>query len=113
MAEQDERNAIRRERDKEIEAKRAETDALKAEGVIKDNPNISKKKKELQEKQEREQKSREWEEARGIRKTAEDSGEGSAAVGNRKFARGRAYIADRYTGNPEELAEDNNEAEDS
>ncbi|MDR2606650.1 MAG: membrane protein insertase YidC [Oscillospiraceae bacterium] len=112
-AEQRERDALRIERDREIEAKRAESDALKAEGLIKENPNVSKKKKELQEKQEREQKAREWEEAHGKRKSGEGSDEDSAAVGTRKFARGRAYSADRFKGNLERSDEDNNEAEGS
>lgn len=91
-------------REAELEAKRAETERLKAEGKTTENKNTSKKKKQAAAAQkeaerkaaearaEREAKRR----AKGIVEEIPDS-----QVGNRRYARGRAYVADRYT-NPEE-----------
>ncbi len=101
-------DAERIEREKaraaELEAKRAETERLKAEGKTVENKNTSKKKKQAVAAQkeaerkaaeiraEREEKRR----ARGIVDEIPES-----QVDNRRYARGRAYVADRYT-NPEE-----------
>ena len=91
-------------REAELEQKRAETERLKAEGKTTENKNTSKKKKQAVAAQkeaerkaaevraEREAKRR----ARGIVDEIPDS-----QVGNRRYARGRAYVADRYT-NPDE-----------
>jgi len=99
-----ERIAREKAREAELEQKRAETERLKAEGKTTENKNTSKKKKQAFEAQkeaerkaaevraEREAKRR----AKGIVDEIPDS-----QVGNRRYARGRAYVADRYT-NPDE-----------
>lgn len=100
-AESDRRRAAR---EAELEAKRAETERLKAAGEQTENESTSKKKKALREKQEREKAEREYVEA----KTGEEKYEPSR-VGHRKYARGRAYDPDRYTRkeeNTEETAEE-------
>lgn len=100
-AESDRRRAAR---EAELEAKRAETERLKAAGEQTENESTSKKKKALREKQEREKAEREYIEA----KTGEEKYEPSR-VGHRKYARGRAYDPDRYTRkeeNTEETAEE-------
>ena len=100
-AESDRRRA---EREAELEAKRAETERLKAAGEQTENESTSKKKKALREKQEREKAEREYNDA----KTGEEKYEPSR-VGHRKYARGRAYDPDRYTRkeeNTEETAEE-------
>lgn len=100
-AESDRRRA---EREAELEAKRLETERLKAAGEQQENESTSKKKKALRERQEREKAEREYNEA----KTGEDKYEPSR-VGHRKYARGRAYDPDRYTRkeeNTEETAEE-------
>jgi YidC/Oxa1 family membrane protein insertase len=92
------RDAVRSAREAELEAKRQETLLLKAEGEVIDNPNLSKKKKEQLEKEERERKKREWEENSGRKKAVKNAGSGvsEAAVGDRPYARGRAYKEERY-----------------
>jgi len=98
------RIAREKAREAELEQKRAETERLKAEGKTTENKNTSKKKKQAVAAQkeverkaaevraEREAKRR----AKGIVEEIPDS-----QVGNRRYARGRAYVADRYT-NPDE-----------
>ena len=98
------RIAREKAREAELEQKRAETERLKAEGKTTENKNTSKKKKQAVAAQkeaerkaaevraEREAKRR----AKGIVDEIPDS-----QVGNRRYARGRAYVADRYT-NPDE-----------
>lgn len=88
-AESDRRRAAR---EAELEAKRAETERLKAAGEQVENESTSKKKKALREKQEREKAEREYLES----KSGEEKYEPSR-VGHRKYARGRAYDPDRYT----------------
>ena len=61
------RQAARSAREKELEAKRLETERLRAEGKTEKNVNTSKKKIQASEK-----------------------------VGNRRYARGRAYVEDRF-----------------
>ena len=86
------------ERDKkeaEIEAKRIETEKRKAAGIVENNPNISKRKKQTSEKQGQREKAAEWEKKKaGI--GAEEKSDPSR-IDNRRYARGRAYDPDRFT----------------
>lgn len=84
-----------RKRDAEIEEKRKETERLKAENATEKNPNTSKEKIREKEKKERAERAADW-----ARKRAAERGEyvkGSSAVGDRPFARGRAYVEDRFS----------------
>ena len=91
----------RRAREAELEAKRQETERLRAEGNTSVNPNTSKRKQQLKEQQETDARSQEYE-----RKKAADGGETLAEdigrVGDRRYARGRAYDPDRYNKPAEE-----------
>ena len=91
-------------RDAELETKRLETERLKAEGNTQVNPNTSKKKQQAAAAQkEFERKSAETRAVRLARQgKAEEAPE--SQVGNRRYARGRAYVPDRYT-NPDEAEE--------
>ena len=106
--EEAERAARRSEREKELEEKRLETERLKAEGKTEKNANTSKKKIQANEKQK-------WEErkaaldradraARRERLGIKEAEKPASQVGNRRYARGRAYVPDRFT-NPETAAE--------
>ena len=101
-------DAERIEREKaraaELEQKRQETERLKAEGKTVENKNTSKKKKQAAAAQkETERKAAEMRAEREAKRRArgivDDIPE--SQVDNRRYARGRAYVADRYT-NPEE-----------
>ena len=103
-----EREARRSAREKELEAKRLETERLKAEGKTEVNVNTSKKKLQAGEKQR-------WEERRAALERADraarrerlgvkEQEKPASQVGNRRYARGRAYVPDRFT-NPETAAE--------
>ena len=103
-----ERQARRSAREKELEEKRLETERLKAEGKTEQNANTSKKKLQASEKQEREERRAALEKAeraarrerRGIKETEKPASQ----VGNRRYARGRAYVPDRYS-DPEHAEE--------
>lgn len=92
-AEDEVKNKARLEREAEIERKREETERLKAENKTEINKSTSKKKLELAEKKEREAKSAEWAKLHAPPK--EETNEPSRS-GNRQYARGRAYVPDRY-----------------
>ena len=104
-------DADRLEREKaraaEIEAKRLETERLKAEGISVENKNTSKKnKKAAAAQKEAERKAAEARAEKAKKRAAlgmEDDVPASQ-VGNRRYARGRAYVPDRYT-NPDEAEE--------
>lgn len=100
-AESDRRRA---QREAELEAKRAETERLKAAGEQLENESTSKKKKALREKQEREKAEREYRDSQSGEEKYEPS-----RVGHRKYARGRAYDPDRYTRKAEDAAETTDE----
>lgn len=89
------KNAARAEREAEIEAKRIETERLRAENKQEVNPNTSKKKQELAEKKEREAKNAEWNKKVSPPKETVTEDEPSRE-GKRRYARGRAYDPDRY-----------------
>ncbi|MGI6014279.1 MAG: YidC/Oxa1 family membrane protein insertase [Oscillospiraceae bacterium] len=93
-------------REAELERKRAETERLKAEGNTTVNPNTSKKKLQAAEKNRKEElAAAERAAERAARRAAlgltDDVPE--SQVGKRRYARGRAYVGDRYI-NPEEAA---------
>lgn len=104
------REAKLREREAEWERKREETERLRAEGLTKENSNTSRKKQQARQKAEldalkaaaiREEKAAK----RARRGLANEEEETPASqVGNRRYARGRAYVPDRFT-NPAGAAE--------
>ncbi len=88
----------------ELEAKREETERLKAEGITVENKNTSKKnKKAVAAQKEAERKAAEARAERAKKRAARGIVDDIPAsqVGNRRYARGRAYVPDRYT-NPDE-----------
>ena len=103
-----ERLAARSQREKELEAKREETERLKAEGKTEVNANTSKKKLQASEKQKSEERKaaiiRDERAARRERLGIKETEKPASQVGNRRYARGRAYVPDRYE-NPEAAEE--------
>lgn len=103
-----ERIAARTEREKELEAKRLETERLRAEGKTEKNVNTSKKKMQAFEKQKSDERKaaldRAERAARRERLGIKDNELPASQVGNRRYARGRAYVPDRFT-NPEAAEE--------
>ena len=99
-----ERLAARTQREKDLEAKREETERLKAEGKTEVNTNTSKKKIQASEKQKSEERKaaviRDERAARRERLGVKETEKPASQVGNRRYARGRAYVPDRYE-NPE------------
>ncbi len=99
-----ERLARRSAREKEIEAKRLETERLRAEGKTEKNVNTSKKKIQANEKQKSDERKAAAEKAeraaRRERLGIKEAEKPASQVGNRRYARGRAYVPDRFT-NPE------------
>ena len=99
-----ERLAARSQREQELEAKREETERLKAEGKTEINTNTSKKKLQASEKQKNEERkaavARDERAARRERLGVKETEKPASQVGNRRYARGRAYVPDRYE-NPE------------
>lgn len=99
-----ERLAARSEREKELEAKRLETERLRAEGKTEKNANTSKKKQQAFEKQKLDERKAALDKAeraaRRERLGIKDNELPASQVGNRRYARGRAYVPDRYS-NPE------------
>ena len=94
-------------REAELEAKREETERMKAEGITVENKNTSKKnKKAVAAQKEAERKAAEAraEKARKRAARGEIDDIPASQVGNRRYARGRAYVPDRYT-NPDEAEE--------
>ena len=105
MDEEDKIRAARRsEREKEMEAKKAEYEKLKAEGKTSVNTNTSKKKLQASEKQKSDERKaaldRADRAARRERLGIKEYEKPASQVGNRRYARGRAYVADRFS-NPE------------
>lgn len=92
--------AAQRAKEEELEAKRKETERLKAENAMEASPATSKKKQQLQEKLEKEERRAEWERQHAAQQAAEkaerEAAEEASRSGNRKFARGRAYDPDRF-----------------
>lgn len=102
-----ERIAAKSAREREIELKRLETERLKAEGKTEKNVNTSKKKIQANEKQKSDERKAALDKAeraaRRERLGIKDYEIPASQVGNRRYARGRAYVADRFT-NPENAA---------
>ena len=101
LAEEDKiRQAARSAREKELEAKRLETERLRAEGKTEKNVNTSKKRIQASEKQKSDERKAALDKAEraarrerlGIKETEKPASQ----VGNRRYARGRAYVEDRF-----------------
>ena len=99
-----ERNAARNAREREMEERRIETERLRAEGKSEQNANTSKKKIQQNEKQRAAERSaalaKEERERRREMLGIKEAEKPASQVGNRRYARGRAYVPDRFT-NPE------------
>ena len=95
-----EKNAKRAAREREIELNRLETERKHAEGTTEVNANTSKKKIQANQKQkDNERKAALEKEERAERRASlgiEDPDIPASQVGNRKYARGRAYDPDRF-----------------
>ena len=103
-AEDAEKNLLRAEREKELEKQRLETERLRAEGKTVKNDNTSKKKIQANQKQKDDERraavERAERAARRERLGIAEEEKPASQVGNRRYARGRAYVPDRFT-NPE------------
>ena len=103
-----ERLASRSAREKELEDKRLETERLRQEGKTEKNVNTSKKRIQAAEKQKSDERKAALEkEERAARREMlgiKDNEIPASQVGNRRFARGRAYVPDRFD-NPENAEE--------
>jgi len=111
-AEDAEKAIIRKAKEEELEAKRLETERKKAEGIIEQNANTSKRKKKIGSKQEKLEKAAEWEKKNAPPSDEDDEGNEPSRVGNRRFARGRAYVSDRYENEAVESDSDEDTDED-
>ena len=100
-AEMAERAAARSEREKELEAKRLETERLKAEGKTTMNTNTSKKKIQANEKQKSDERKAALDKAeraaRRERRGEKEYEKPASQVGDRRYARGRAYDPNRFS----------------
>lgn len=105
-AESAERDARMKAREAEWERKRQETERLKAEGKTQENANTSKKKQQARQKAELDElRAAAAREERAAKRAAmglppEEDDIPASQVGSRRYARGRAYVPDRFT-NPE------------
>ena len=99
-----ERIAQEKEREAELERKRQETEKLRAEGKTTKNVNTSKRRLQAQEKAKEDERVAALERAdraaRRARLGITEEEKPASQVGNRRYARGRAYVPDRFT-NPE------------
>ena len=109
------RKAARDAREWELERQREETERLRAEGKTEKNANTSKKKIQANEKQKSDERKAALEraerQARRERLGVQEAEKPASQVGNRRYARGRAYVPDRYT-NPENAESIDETAED-
>jgi len=107
-AEEAERKAQRLARERELEEKRLETERLRAEGKTVKNTNTSKKNARAYEKQKDDERKAALDKAeraaRRERLGIQEQEKPASQVGNRRYARGRAYVPDRFT-NPEAAEE--------
>lgn len=92
-AEDAERNERLRAREEELERKREETRRKREEGTTVVNPNTSKRKVQKTEKQKTIEGANKWENANRPKKEGEEE---PSRVGDRPYARGRAYAPDRF-----------------
>ena len=99
-----EKKAARDAREWELERQKEETERLRAEGKTEKNTNTSKKKIQAQDKQKSDERKAALERAeraeRRERLGVKETEKPASQVGNRRYARGRAYVPDRYS-NPE------------
>ena len=105
-----EKIAARSAREKELAEKHARTEKLKAEGKTEVNTNTSKKKLQQQNKQSNEERRKAAERAEREERRARlgiEIEKNDSQVGDRRFARGRAYEADRFKDKKQD-AENNN-----
>ena len=103
-----EREARQRAREAEYERKRQETERLRAEGKTQENSNTSKKKQQARQRAEMDElRAAAVRSERAAKRAAmgiEEEKIPDSQVGNRRYARGRAYVADRFT-HPENAEE--------
>jgi len=91
------KNEQRKKREAELEVKRIESERRKAEGLAAQSKNTSKRKKQKGNRQEQIEKATEWEKKNAPPKEKKkDDKHEPGRVGNRRYARGRAYDPDRY-----------------
>jgi len=109
-AEDEEKNKMRKAKDEEIEAKRLETERKKAEGIVERNPNTSKRKMQKNEKQEQIEKTAEWEKKNAPPAIVKNE---PGRIGERRYARGRAYDADRFSSSPQNTETIDDESEEA
>ena len=100
-AERAEREARQKAREAEYERKRQETERLRAEGKTQENANTSKKKQQARQRAELDElRAAAVRSERAAKRAAlgiEEEKIPDSQVGNRRYARGRAYVADRFT----------------
>jgi YidC/Oxa1 family membrane protein insertase len=97
------RLAAEKAKEEDIEQKRLETERLRAEGRLTQNKNTSKKKIQTLERAKEEDRQAKERAAKRAEMGLTDEAPASQ-VGTRRFARGRAYVEDRFT-NPDEAEE--------
>jgi len=110
--EDEERRARMRAREEELNKKHLETEKLKELGATERNTNTSKKKIQSAQKTQNEERlaaERAQEKARRRAELGLSDGTPDSQVGTRRYARGRAYVSDRYV-NPEGAEEATNAA---
>jgi len=114
-AEDAEKEIIRKEKEAVLEAKRLESERKKAEGIVEENKNKSKRKKQKGDKQARLEKAAEWEKKTSPKKKdrEKDEKDEPSRIGNRRYARGRAYDPARYSSGAIDSASDEVSEEDA
>ncbi|HHT16730.1 MAG TPA: membrane protein insertase YidC [Papillibacter sp.] len=110
-----ERYEAQRKREAELEAKRLETERLREANAVERNPNTSKKKQLKEERRIKQERAAEWAKKHAPPSESDEDAEPSR-VGNRRYARGRAYDPHRFDKNFQnqpaaEEPEENEEAE--
>ena len=90
-----EKAEIRKVKEAELEAKRIETERRKAEGLAERDRSTSKRKKKKGKKEGKRERAADWEKKHAPSEKEEKYEPGR--VGNRRYARGRAYDPDRYS----------------
>lgn len=116
----DEEDAVRitaeKEREAEMQRRREETERMRAEGTTVRNKNTSKKNMQAKQKQESDERraaaERAEREARRERLGIEKQEVSPSQVGNRRYARGRAYDPDRFSKAAEAFTPEVEETED-
>jgi len=99
-----EKAKVRAAREAELEAKRLETERRKAEGLAERNRNTSKNKKRKSNRQDQIDKAAEWEKKNTPVSAKTEEKDEPGRVGNRRYARGRAYDPERFSKEAEDSA---------